>query len=653
MLALFSNFTEKKHSEINNEPKSTQNEQSSAGYSIVAVYFAQTHVTTPEYIVPGVNENFKLISSREILIKVNITSPDKELSPEVTARLELNGSVQMITLTGPKNLPDAFDATIGKVLHQFEDSFTGIIPKDWVLPGLKVSIITPTKSVIYDKLTIGAPNKMIVTNFEINAYTEQNSEFPKGWDAEFAEKFPASDFIVQNVRKVLPTISVPPVGGNKIAARISNDADYAAINNGASVESTSENLVSTEWKSALRDAAGSFYGNMVYTHVAWKFEKRANKGVGGGYSSVGRRGPTSLGILLHEMGHGLSLPHWGNGYPYIGDMYGIKASTVAGGIHSGPIWSYDKKSGKFIPPYQSGVQPLTYKNDPMSGGGNKLKEPGFLTNHFSDYSVHKMNKMLESHLVVYNEELKQYAKWSNNSGSYSIIQQNTGNIKFPIERDVEVISVMAAVSSKTPQANLIYEPVGPYKSGIISTFDPRESTDKTDAAKYFCPKNGCDITLKIEQGGKIKYAMLPIGLDNSLSEFDPASFITKAVNLAARDGVVNKVELLSTPDAQINGLPNNPIVLDTWGQSVLSNLDFTKNDILIFLKDDRTISIKGIDKSKKNQIEIFDLNGRKVFSKNGLTDEQVIDLDISSVSKGIYIIHFKSENYKIVKKLIF
>jgi hypothetical protein len=628
----------------------------SAQGTIEGVYFAQTHVVASDYMVPGVDENFKLISNRASLIKVNLVSSAGEASPEVIAKLNLNGSLLDITLTGPANLPTSFNDQIGQVVHSFDDSFTGVIPKEWVQPNLKVSIETPSEIKAYSSLAIGAPNKMRMTNFEVNVFTEQNSEYPSGWEAEFAEKFPASELLVQNVRVLFKETAIPPAGG-RIAARIGNAADYETLTGftGFGGNGGPQNSTATQWKAALRNAAGSRYGNMRYTHVAWKFENRANKGVGGGYSSVSRRGPRSLGILLHEMGHALSLPHWdGPAYPYKGDMHGIAAASVAGGIHNGPIWAYDTRSNTFVPPTQAGVSPLTYKNDPMSGGGDKLKEPGFLSNHFSDYSVHRMRKMLEGHLVVYNDALGAYAKWDTATKDYTRVQANTNNLNYPIERDVDVISVLAAASSKTAQANIVYEPVGPYKSGLIRTFDPTDATDRSNAvALNFCSANGCDTTLKIQQGSQTKYIMLSMGLDTTLEATDAASFITRAVNLPASDGEIVKAELLATPNAEVNGLPASPTVLDVWlNPNSLSIEDNNISEVLnVYQINNNTLKITGFQNIEKVTLKILSITGKEVFAKN-LSIQIINEMVIPNISKGLYFVQILSEKNNYTQKII-
>ena len=145
-------------------------------------------------------------------------------------------------------------------------------------------------------------------------------------------------------------------------------------------------------------------------------------GQAGGFAGVGNG--TSAGILHHELGHALSLPHWGDSatYPYKGDMHGILAPDDYNGTHAGPVWGYDLRTQTFIPPtVQPGNvsnKPLgTYKVDPMQGGGTGWQEPPFLMNHFSDYSVFKMREYLHGHVLVWNPSLNSYASWNQTSRS--------------------------------------------------------------------------------------------------------------------------------------------------------------------------------------------------------------------------------------------
>ena len=114
----------------------------------------------------------------------------------------------LLILSGPAILPASFNDAVGEVIHSFKDSFTGIIPNELLQPNLKLTIEAGGLINVSDNLSISAPNKKRMTNFEVNVFKKQTSEFPLGWEKEFAEKFPASEFIVQNVRVLLKEAAI-------------------------------------------------------------------------------------------------------------------------------------------------------------------------------------------------------------------------------------------------------------------------------------------------------------------------------------------------------------------------------------------------------------------------------------------------------------
>jgi hypothetical protein len=74
------------------------------------------------------------------------------------------------------------------------------------------------------------------------------------------------------------------------------------------------------------------------------------------------------------------------------------ANTLVPMPHVEPTWAYDPPNSTFIPftvqPETVGTQSAgIYKVDPMRGGGAGDQEYGFLFNHFSDYSVHKLRDL--------------------------------------------------------------------------------------------------------------------------------------------------------------------------------------------------------------------------------------------------------------------
>lgn len=530
------------------------NIDSNASFGVV--FFAQTHVQQPE------DSNFKLISDRATLLKVNIVSENEKNITSVDVTLTLNGNSETISLVPPKIALEPIELNPRTIIHSFDDSFTAVIPKEWVQPGLSVVVNAGDRSQNFDNLTIGAPNKIIMNMFDVNFFTASPGDYPDGWKEELESKLPVSEIELRRLPNIIfPELIIPP-RANTFAARVGSKEEYKTI---TGLNFDGEQGAAAQWNGALKAAAGNngryalFYVNIYGVHAG---------GQAGGFGGVGNG--KSIGILHHELGHALSLPHWGDNanYPYRGTMHGIPAPEVYKDVHVGPTWAFDLPTMTFMPPTVQensvGGVPGTYKKDPMQGGGSGDQEEGFLMRHFSDYSMNKMQNYLEGHIVINTDGGETYAKWDEVSGSYSEASNNNG-VQFPVESDVEVISIMAGVSAVTPQATLVYPPVGPYISGLITLFDPNNEADRIQAEAMYCPNGGCDVSVRIVQGGITKTYMLPIALDDSADPLKGDSIRTRAVNLPARDGSVTKIELLSTPNAEINGVPANVEILDTWG----------------------------------------------------------------------------------------
>lgn len=523
--------------------------------TIDAVFFAQTHVQKPDH------ELFKLVSDREALIKIHVVAPSAPKSPEVTITLRLGGQTHELAAEGPDVLPESIPSEPGIVDHFQSDSFTAVIPAHWVQPGLAVEIEAAKDKVALSDLRIGAPTKVIMNMFDVHYFASSPGDYEEGWKEELEAKWPVSEIELRRLGDIVfPELVIPPRDG-VAAARVRSKDDYLAQ---TGLGFDGEQGAALQWKSALKAAAGT--GGRVSLYYVNIYGVGAG-GQAGGFGGVGNG--TSEGILHHELGHALSLPHWGNNpdYPYKGDMFGIAAPDIYSGTHAGPTWAFHPPTRAFIPPtVQSssvGGAEGTYKADPMQGGGTGDQEQGYIYRHFSDYSVNQMRNYLEGHVLVWSEELKSYAGWNDESGDYSSVVANDG-VKYPAERDAEVVSVMAAVSAVTPGVNFVYPPIGPYTAGLIDLFDPSDSEDRARADQLFCPSGGCDVCLKIVQGGVEKVVMLAAAWDTSADPLSGGSLTTRAVNFPHKDGEVTSAQLLLTPDAEVNGLPANPAVLHSW-----------------------------------------------------------------------------------------
>ena len=526
--------------------------------SIDAVYFGQTHLHKTDH------PYFGLVGGRDALIKAHVTDPATPSSPAVTAVLSLGGQTLNLPLTGPATLPASIPDGLGVVQHSFADTFTATIPATWMKTGLQVTVNAGPASVSYADLKVGAPTKVVMTMFDVNYFADTTGDYPAGTFAELEVKWPVADLEIRRVPDIVfRELVIPPrsdVGAQ--AARVRSTGDYTTQ---TGLGFDGEQAAALVWNSALKRAAGrSGRTSLYYINI---YGANAG-GQAGGFAGVGNG--TSQGILHHELGHALSLPHWGDSttYPYKGDMHGILAPENYNLTHAGPVWAYDLRTQTLIPPTaQPGnvgnKPPGTYKVDPMQGGGTGWQEPGFLMNHMSDYSVFNMRQYLQGHVLVWNPSLNSYASWNQTSGAYTVTASNNG-VQYPLQRDAQVISIMASISGAKPAVNMVYPPIGPYTAGLIRLFDPRVPADRSSAASIYAPAGGCDVSLRLIQGGVEKIYMLAAPWEPTADPLSSGSLKTEAINLPAADGEVTLAELLFTPDAQINGLPANPQVLATW-----------------------------------------------------------------------------------------
>ena len=525
---------------------------------IDAVFFAQTHVEQSQH------EYFGLVSEREALLKVHVIGPPNTFSPNVEAVLNLDGRTMRLRLSGPPKLPTFIAKQPGRVQHSFGNSFTNTIPKQWVKPGLTVSIKAGAASLDVPSILIGAPTDVLMTMFDIHYFQLTPGDYPNGWQEELEAKWPVADLRLRRVPNIVFDQLIIPARSdvNAPVVKVSSTQDYR---DQTGLRFDGEQAAALQWNAALKRAAGirgriSLYYTNIYGVNAG--------GQAGGFAGVGNG--RNEGVLHHELGHALSLPHWGgnSSYPYKGDMFGIKAPNIFNATHAGPTWAYDLRLGKFIPAtVQSNAVPGnsvvgTYKADPMQGGGSGDQEFGFIFRHFADYSVRQMRNYLENHVLIWNASLNSYASWDQNSKDYTDVVTNNG-VNYPIERDVSVVSLMASVSS-VDNVSHVYPPIGPYLTGIIRLFDPSVEADRMRADTVFCPTDGCDASLRVTQNGQMKTYMLAAVVDPSASPLDARALSTQAINLKSDAGPITRVQLLLTPDVEKNGLPSNPIVLSQW-----------------------------------------------------------------------------------------
>jgi len=517
---------------------------------ILGVYLAQTHVLEPY------NPLFKLVGNRSALLKAQVVAPDGIAAPPVTALLSVDSETTTLTLDGPDTLPDAFQAELGLVQHRHDDSFTTLIPAEWIRPGLSIEVTAGSVTVDHD-IKVGAPTELKMKMFDIHYFGLGDNDYPAGAFEELEAKWPAASLDIERIRDIDFYELVVPARAGAPNVRVSSTQDYYD-QTGLSFDG--EQAAALQWVEALSASGGNYDVAMQYINIIGV----PAGGQAGGFDGVGG---ISLGILNHELGHALSLPHWGDdsSYPYKGDMYGIEAPEAYMDTHVGPTWAFDLPSLIFIPPTVQedsvGGEVGKYKKSPMQGGGTGDQEIGFFYRHFSDFGVNRMQGYIEGKVAVFRDG--NHYKWDDGDGDYTRSVTSDG-VHYPIEHDVQVISVMASTTLSDMNVNMVYPPMGPYEGNLILTFDPTSASDRAAADDVFCPDGGCDFTLRVMQGGEQKTYMLPASGIEGSDPYSSNSLKTAAVNLRVSDGTVTQVELLLTPDAEVDGLSSTPQVLYTW-----------------------------------------------------------------------------------------
>ena len=538
-----------------------------ANVNLAVVYLAQTHVVSPE------SARFRLVGGRAALLKVQLTGTGSAPLVQATVTAK-SGAQTSLTLEGPSSLQPMWDGEPGRVEHKLEDSFTATIPAPWVAHGMVLQVHAADQIVRYE-LTVGAPSELAMLMYDVHYFGTGSGDYPSGWEAELASKWPVASFDVQRIRGVrfleLVVPARPEVGAP--AVRVASQQDYA---DQTGLGFDGEQAAALQWVHALSAAGGNADTQMCYINIL-------GVPAGGQAGSFDGVGAVSAGILNHELGHAFSLPHWGegsSGFPYRGDMHGIMAPGPV--VHVGPTWAFDLASMTFLPPTcQTADSTLTgcearglvegetpprvvYKQSPMQGGGTGDQPAPFLFRHFSDYGVRQMQDYIESKLAV--NVSGGWRRWDDDEGAYTQ-EVAPSPVRYPVATGVAVVSLMAACTGASDGVSMVYPPIGPYTGSMIRLFDANRAIDRADASRLYCPNAGCDFSLRVHQGGSIVVYLLAASAD-SLDPYSRASLATVAINLLHAWGDVMKAELLATPDAQTDGPPAEPAVLHAWVSDV-------------------------------------------------------------------------------------
>jgi hypothetical protein len=322
-----------------------------ASAAIEHVAFAQTHALEPSWPF------FFLVAERPALLEVAVTGSGA--APEVRAEAFVGGqSLGAVCLTGPTTLPSNVEWS----QHDAEDRYRGALPSAWLKPGLSVEVTAGSASQSFDaaQLAVGAAPELnlIMLPVDVLNYNAGKADIavPDGWIEDFAGAVPAARVRLGHFpgRVVLSPLvvsedadgGVPPT---RLERRPCGDGEPDGADcQQADIPGMNISAAALRMIGAIHRATGDF----AYAHYYGNTEHFNPGGWGGGKDFVGADFDD---IFIHEMGHALSLPHWGQGafqntspdtydfrYPYGGN------GSDGGG--RGEMWNYYQNTGEYASP---------------------------------------------------------------------------------------------------------------------------------------------------------------------------------------------------------------------------------------------------------------------------------------------------------------
>lgn len=335
------------------EPKDTVACTGAANGSakIEHVAFAQTHALEPGWPF------FFLVGERPALLEVAVTGSGG--APDVRVEgFNAGKSLGALCLAGPATLP----SDVKWQEHADGSRYRGTLPSTWLKPGLSVTVTAgaATQSFSAEQLAVGAAPELnlIMIPVDVLSYNEGKPDVmvPDAWLEDFAGAVPAArvrlGHFPARVRLTPLVVSGDADGGlppTRLERRLcaGDEADGPACVK-ADIPGMSVSAAVLRVIEAIHRATGDF----AYAHYYGNTEHFNPGGWGGGKDFVGADFDD---IFIHEMGHALSLPHWGEGefqdtspgaddyrYPYGGN------GSDGGG--RGEMWNYYQNTAQYASP---------------------------------------------------------------------------------------------------------------------------------------------------------------------------------------------------------------------------------------------------------------------------------------------------------------
>jgi len=303
------------------------------------IFFSQTHRHSIRHPF------FFMIGFRPALLQVALTG--RGASPDVQVEGFMDDvSLGVLCLKGPENLPAAIDLSV----PDFTNYFSVTIPKAWVKPGLTMRLTAGevSRNLSNATLNIGPLTElnMVLFDMDVMDYNTEPHRQPMidNLIQETASAIPASVVRFGSFPEVLRFPEIMASNGTNDIVRLRSKAENEqnGITNEGAINANSASFMSSMHLSMGDYLITLYHGNTLNLDPG---------GWGGGKSFVT---PDFDDVYIHELGHALSLPHWGDAYELI-DPNEFEYSYPYGGENGngggrGESWNFIQDIYEFIDP---------------------------------------------------------------------------------------------------------------------------------------------------------------------------------------------------------------------------------------------------------------------------------------------------------------